>query len=198
MDILSPKDRCTGGAWIDRNGKRALILGMTHGIFDNDPIQSKYGSDGAHGGFKDDPTGKTVPYCYGDSSQCSSTAISNNKGYHAGPYVARLAFVDITDLESVAVGSKSPQSVTAYNVYDLMNDFGKPAETRQDRTGSNDVVGVAYDENTGKLYVGQSNGNDPNGHPNPAWPIIHVYQVSGSGGSTTTLLTEPPNLRVVP
>lgn len=194
----SPKDRSTGGAWIDRNGKRALVLGITHGLFSNDPIQPKYGSDGAHGGFKDDPTGQTPPYCYGDSSQCASTAINTNKGYHTGPYAARLAFVDISDLEAVATGSKSPQSVTAYNVYNLMSDFGKPAGTRQDRGGSNDVVGVAYDEATGKLYVGQSNGNDPNGFPNAAWPVIHVYQVSGSSSTTTTPVTTPTGLKIVP
>jgi hypothetical protein len=193
----SPKDRCTGGVWIDRNGKRALVLGMVHGLFSNDPVQPTSGSDGSHGGFIDDPSGKTAPYCYGEGAQCAPPiSIGSNKGYHAGPYAARLAFIDITDLESVATGAKDPRTVTAYNVYNLMTNFGQPAGTRQDRTGSNDVVGVAYDEKTGKLYVGQSNGNDPNGHPNPAWPVIHVYQVAGPGGGNTSLPI-PGNLRVV-
>jgi hypothetical protein len=120
--------------------------------------------------------------------------LGGSKGYHAGPYAARLAFVDIADLESVATGSKDPRTITAYNVYNLMNDFGRPSGTVQDRDDSNDVVGVAYDTNTGKLYVGQAMGNDPNGHPNPAWPVVHVYQVSGTGG--TTPMSQPLNLRV--
>lgn len=194
----SPKDRSTGGAWIERDGKRALVMGFTHGTFDNDPVQPKYGSDGAHGGFVDDPSGKTAPYCYGDGTMCSSSGGTGNKGYAAGPYRARLAFIDIADLEATAVGTKDPRTVTAYNVYNLMTNFGQPAGTTQDRTGYNDVVGVAYDENTGKLYVGQANGNDPNGHPNPAWPVIHVYQVSGSGSSGTTPLIAPSGLKVVP
>lgn len=192
----SPGDRVNGGAWVDRGGKRALILGLRHGLFKNDPVQPTYGSDGSHGGFKADPTGKTPAFCYGEGGvQCPwGIALTSNKGYHNGPYGARLAFVDIADLESVATGTKSPQTVTAYNVYNLMNDFGKPTGTKQDRTGSHDVVGVAYDENSGRLYVGQSNGNDPNGHPLPAWPVIHVYQVSGSSTPTPSA---PASLRVV-
>ena len=179
----SPMDRCTGGAWIDRNGRSALVLGLRHGTFKNDPIQPKYGRNGAHGGFKDDPSGRTPAYCYGDASQCLATSNNNYRGYSAGPYVARLAFVDIADLEAVAAGSKDPRTVIAYNVYNLMNDFGKPAGTRQDRTDGNDVIGIAYNEKTGRLYVGQANGNDPNGHPNPAWPVIHVYRINRSDSS---------------
>ena len=176
----SPKDRSTGGAWVERGAKRALIMGFTHGTFDNNPVQPKYGSDGAHGGFADDPSGMTPPYCYGDGSMCASSGGTGNKGYAAGPYRARLGFIDIADLEAVASGAKDPRTVQAYGVYNLMTNFGQPSGTRQDRTGYNDVVGVAYDEIAGRLYVGQANGNDPNGHPNPAWPVIHVYQVSGT------------------
>jgi hypothetical protein len=175
----NPGDRCNGGAWFDWGGKRGLILGIRHATFSNNPVQPKYGINGSHGGFVDDPSGQTPPFCYGTGGvECGGEiAITNYRGYHAAPYQARLAFVDIADLESVATGSKDPRTVTAYNVYDLMNDFGRPEGTRQDRGGSNDVVGVAYDSNTGKLYVGQANGNDPNGFPNPAWPVIHVYQI---------------------
>lgn len=176
----SPKDRVSGGAWVEVDGKRAVVLAMTHGLFDNDPAQPKYGSDGSHGGFDDDPTGQTAPFCYGDGgTQCAyGIAISNNKGYHCGPYAARLAFVSVDDLESVAAETKDPRTMTAYAVYDLMDDFGTPSGTTTDRTGSNDTLGCAFDEATGRLYVGQANGNDPNGHPNPAWPVIHVYQVT--------------------
>jgi hypothetical protein len=186
-------DRVNGGAWIDRGGKRSLVLGLNHSLFDNDPVKPKYGSDGSHGGFVDDPSGKTPPFCYGEPNQCSGASVNGYKGYHVGPYGARLAFVDISDLESVALGSKDARSVTAYNVYNLMNDFGRPSGTVKDRTGSHDVVGVAYDENSAKLYIGQANGNDPYGHPNAAWPVIHVYQVNQSGGSNTPL-TPPSNL----
>lgn len=191
----SPKDRSTGGAWIERNGKRALVLGLVHGLFSNNPVRPAYGSDGSHGGFIADPSGRTAPFCYGTGGvECTSpVALGGSKGYHAGPYAARLAFVDIADLEAAATGSKDPRTITAYNVYNLMNDFGRPAGTVQDRDDSNDVVGVAYDSNTGKLYVGQAMGNDPNGHPNPAWPVIHVYQVTGTGG--TAQMTQPLNLR---
>jgi hypothetical protein len=192
----SPGDRVNGGAWIDRGGKRALVLGLRHGTFDNDPVLPKFGSDGAYGGFVDDPSGNTPPYCYGSGGvECPwGVAISNSKGYSAGPYKARLAFIDIGDLEAVAQGTKSPGSVGAYAVYDLMMNFGQPSGTVVDRVGSNDVVGVAYDETRGLLYVGQANGNDPNGHPNPAWPVIHVYQVAS--GADATAPTAPTGLGV--
>jgi hypothetical protein len=200
---FNPGDRVNGGAWIDRGGKRALVLGMRHGTFKNEPPQPKYNAMGSFGGFVEDPSGRTVPTCYGlGGIECAGEiAISDSKGYHNGPYFARLVFIDIADLESVATGNKSPSSVTAYNVYNLMNDFGKPVGTKQDRDKSNDVAGVAYDEATGKLYIGQANGNDPKGHPFPAWPIIHVYQIGNlisAGGSSSISPTPPSNLRLTP
>lgn len=186
---FSSGDRVTGGAFIDRGGRSAVVLGMRHGTFDNCPVLPEFGSDGAHGGFclpTNDPEYGTEPFCYGDGGvECPwGVTVTNNKGYANGPYFARLIFIDVADLESVAQGSRTPQSVSSYAIFDLMTNFGQPAGTVQDRTGSNDVVGVAYDDTTGKLYVGQSNGNDPNGHPNPAWPVIHVYQVNTSTDST--------------
>lgn len=191
----SPLDRSTGGAWISRGNKRALVLAMRHGTFDNDPVQPKFGSDGSHGGFVDDPTGQTAPFCYGDGgTECAyGIATSNNKGYCAGPYAARLAFIDIADLEAVATNTKDPRTVQAYNVYNLMVNFGQPTGTVKDRTGNNDIAGVAYDETSGKLYVGQANGNDPNGHPFAAWPVMHVYQVNAIA---TPVLHNPNNLRL--
>lgn len=206
----SPMDRTTGGAWVERDGKRALILAIRHGIFKNDPVNPAFGSDGSHGGFVADPEGNTPPYCYGEKTQCPN-ALSEVKGYHAEPYVARLAFVDIGDLESVATGLKDPRTVTAYNVYNLMSDFGTPVGTQKDRNNSHDIVGVVYNEKTGRLYVGQTNGNDPNGFPNAAWPVVHVYQVNddtlvnrtssavnSSDSSSTSNLGPPSGLKIIP
>ena len=91
-----------------------------------------------------------------------------------------------------------------------MSDFGTPVGTQQDRNNSHDIVGVVYNAKTGRLYVGQTNGNDPNGFPNAAWPVVHVYQVNGnplnptsskvnsSDSSSPSNLAPPSGLKIIP
>jgi hypothetical protein len=105
-----------------------------------------------------------------------------------------MVFVDIADLEAVAQDTKSYDSVNGYAVYNLQNDWGTPSGTGLDRYGANEACGIAYDETRRILYVCQANGNDTNGHPNPAWPVVHVYQVTASGDITPP--ASPVNLSV--
>jgi hypothetical protein len=192
-DFYSVKDRIRDGAWVEYGGKRAIILAMSHGTFDNtNPCTDANGGPGYNGGLCARPSGDTPPWCYGTSSTCSAAdPSSDSSGFHAGPYYGRLVFVSVDDIESVAAGSLQPDEVDGYAVYDLMQDWGTPAGTALDRTGSNDPCGIAFDDSTGRLYVCQANGNDPNGHPMPAWPVIHVYDIDL--GALPVVDTIPPS-----
>ena len=187
-DYYSVMDRVKDGEFVEAGNKRAVVLVMRHGTFNNqNPCTDANGGFGYNGGFCVNPAGTTPPWCYGSGYSVCSLAgpASDGSGFHAGPYKGRLVFIDPDDLAAVYAGSKQPDAVDGYAVYDLMSDWGAPSGTVEDRNGGNEPCGIAYNSTTGKMYVCQSNGNDPNGHPNPAWPVIHVYQVSGLSADTT-------------
>jgi hypothetical protein len=188
-DYYSIMDRVKDGEWIASGDKRALVLVKRHGTFDNDPSPcvNSSGNSGYNGGFCIDAQGRTPPWCYGEAyTTCSQAGpASSSYGFHAGPYKGRLVFIDPDDLADVYAGTIGYDEVDGYAVYDLMDDWGTPSGTVEDRTGGNDPCGIAYDSTNRRLYVCQSNGNDPNGHPNPAWPVIHVYEVAAGTGDTT-------------
>lgn len=173
-EYWSPSDWHLGGAWVERNGKRALIMGGRKAEFDNDPPQPKYGDSGSHGAV-----GSNVPpYCYGTGGvECSGgLAISSSKGYHCGPYSPRLWFYDVSHLEEVAAGTRQPDQMQSYACLDPKR--AGHWTNRRTANVSQYVAGPAYDPATGTLFVLDPQGDDPLGHPNPYWPIVHVYQVN--------------------
>jgi hypothetical protein len=182
----SPEDRLYDGAWVQTSdGRNAIILAMRKGTFSNNPTQPQYnpgsyptvvlgGSDGSHGGFVDNPS--QYPFCYGTGGQeCAyGIASSNYKGYHAGPYGNRLAFVNPADLAAVAAGTKSSYSVSAYLSHNPSADW--TAVSGNDV--GNGVCGITFDPVNRLLYVAQVGANRPGGFPNTPYPVFHVYQVA--------------------
>lgn len=182
----SAGDKWNGGAWVERNGKRAILLAGHHGTYNGTPLCPQT----AHGGGCAAPA-DGAPYCYGDGgTDCPwGIAVTNNHGYHCGPYVPRLVFIDPDDLAAVAQGTLQHDGISAYTVYDPSGD-----SPWTDVEGFGDLGGVGYDAVNGYLYVMQDNVYQPNGQNTAAWPVILVYQVSGTG--TPALPAAPRGLRV--
>jgi hypothetical protein len=168
----SAGDHWHGGAWVARGTKKAILIVGRHGTYDGDPMcpKTNYG-DGCGGGINTN----TPPYCYGGTADCPGIAVTNNKGYHTGPYKPRFLFIDPDELAQVAQGTRAPNSIDAYNMYDPTNDW-----PWKDSDNMHDVAGAAYDSNGGYLYVAQANGYRPGGGSSAPWPIIHVYKVNGA------------------
>lgn len=172
-EYFSAGDQWHGGAWVERNGKRALIMVGRHGTFSNSPAQPTYGSSGSHGAVNS----TTPPFCYGTGGvECAyGIAVTGNKGYHNGPYRPRLVFIDTGHLAEVAQSKRSPRAVQAYAAKDPLRDGDWPWS---DSDNFNDVCGAAYDSNSGLLYVAQTNGYRPGGGHSTPWPVIHAYRVN--------------------
>jgi hypothetical protein len=178
----SAGDRWHGGAWVARGTKKALILVGRHGTFDDsNPCPPTASGDGCHGAVGT----STPPYCYGTGYvDCPAPiAVTNNKGYHNGPYRPRLLFIDPDDLAKVAQGTKAANTVGPYTVFDPSGDW-----PWTDSDNFNDIVGAAYDSANGILYVAEGNAYRPGGGSSTPWPIVHVYSVSG----TATPVPSPP------
>lgn len=181
---FSAKDIVHGGVWIQGASKRALVLAANHSCFSNNPTQPKYqtdgslnptGPDGSHGGFIDDPS--TAPFCYGvGGTECATPiANTNDKGYHCGPYVPRLWFVDIAHLEAVATGSANALDTgSAYESFDVSTTWPLGL---LDTDNQNDVPGIAWDAAGKRLFVVQANAQRPGGGHNQPYPVVHVYSV---------------------
>lgn len=170
-EYFSAGDSWRGGAWVVRNGKKALIMVARHGTFDNDPPVPYNGRDGGGGAVGSN----TPPFCYGTGGvECPyGVAVTNYKGYHNGPYRPRIVFFDIDDLAKSAKGQLAPNKVLPYQVYDP----GRNEWIWKDAGNSNDVAGIAYDSANGLLYIVQSGAYNPGGPGMPAYPVFHVYRV---------------------
>jgi hypothetical protein len=115
-------------------------------------------------------------------------AVTEDKGYHSGPYRPRLIFIDPTHLEEVTRGSRQPNQVNAYRGWD-------PQWPYSDSDGFNDAAGIAYDGANGYLYVMQANAYRPDGGSSAPWPVVHVYRVEAGA----VLTPKPPtDVRVIP
>jgi len=185
----SAGDHWNGGAWVTVGTKKALVLVGRHGTYDGSNPCPWNGANGCNGAVGTN----TPPYCYGEGGKdCPyGIAVTNYKGYHNGPYRGRFLFIDPDDLALVAQGQKDAHSVDAYAVY------APQADWQFDSTeGLNQIVGAAYDSTNHRFYVVQAMVEQPGGQNAPAWPLIHVYQVSDSG-SGPGKPRPPQNLRLV-
>lgn len=182
------KDRWHGGAWVARGTKKAIIMVGKHGTLGGTQAMcAPVGSEGCHGAVGSN----TPPFCYGTSAECpNGIATGNDKGYQTGAYVSRFLFIDPDELAQVAQGTRSPSSVGAYATFDPSVDW-----PTRDSDRNMDVAGAAYDSANGLLYVAQANAYRPGGGSSTPWPLIHVYRVSGTGG-TPPGLNAPVNLRI--
>ncbi|CDI03544.1 exported hypothetical protein [Candidatus Competibacter denitrificans Run_A_D11] len=187
-------DALNGGAWVERGGKKAIILFGRHGTYNGIPTCPITDHDnGCHGAIDTN----TIPFCYGGGgTDCPwGIAAIQDKGYHAGPYEPRFTFIDPDELAQVAQGTRAPNSIDSYAFYNPKKDW-----PWQDPDGAMSITGGAFDEANGYLYVVQSNGWILG--RNMVWPIIHVYKVNSSSNNSsdspnTTPLSNPPNLRII-
>ncbi len=114
--------------------------------------------------------GQTVDtYCY-DPAEAS-------KGPHMYPYSYFVWAYDANDLAAVKQGTMAPWDVRPYSVWSLNLPFGVPDAILQ---------GVAYDPQTGRIFVSQYHGDGGN-------PLIHVFNVA-PGAQTGSV---PPTVNVV-
>ncbi len=122
----------------------------------------------------------TGKYCYGESSACGDPS-EDYKGNHAYPYKYQVWAYDANELVAVKNGTKSPDSVQPYAVW----NFNMPLE----RTDSqHDIGGAAYDPQTNRIYISQlcTAGS--------CLPVIHAFKVSV--GKAVAIPAAPSNVHI--
>ena len=93
-------DRWGGGAWVETDGKSAIILMGRKGLGDS---------------------------CYGiPGEQCPPSLCTTDKGWHADPYEPQLLFYDPAELAAVAAGAKEPWSMLPYAIYQPVHELLQP------------------------------------------------------------------------
>lgn len=103
------------------------------------------------------------PFCYGEPDVCKDP-VDAGKGTHAYPYEPRVWAYALSDLAAVRAGRRRPWDVKPYATWRL------PGLTKAD------IGGVAYDPDTGRLFVSEVNGDG-------ARLRIHVFAVRADPGS---------------
>jgi len=89
-----------GGAWIEADGKSAVVLMGRKGL-------------GAS--------------CYGiPGEECQPSRCTTDKGWHADPYEPQLLFYDPTELAAVAAGDRDPWTVLPYMIYRPTSELFNP------------------------------------------------------------------------
>jgi hypothetical protein len=99
------------------------------------------------------------PYCYGTGEDCKD-AVRNPKGPHAPPYVYQVWAYDAKELALVKARKKAPWQVRPYDVWTF--DFPYREDAKH-------IGGIAYDENTGRIFVSQQLVDADK-------PVIHVFE----------------------
>ncbi|MBX7135011.1 MAG: Ig-like domain-containing protein [Fimbriimonadaceae bacterium] len=125
----------------------------------------------------------TGEFYYGDAAAANDPN-RTDKGPHSvgGNYVWQAWAYDVDDFIAVKNGEKSPWDVMPYSTW----NFDFPIAD-----GKKYLGGVAFDPNTGRLYVSQINvDNSRDAYDNA--PLIQVFQITlpEGGGSTATLGAE--------
>ena len=119
-----------------------------------------------------------------------------SQGWHCGPnpggsnctdspYIAQLKFYDVDQIGQVAANTLEPNEIIPYATWTIPTPFEITSNNNYDWYGD-----LAYDQVNQRLYVNQRwKGPD-------AQPVIHVLQLSGSGGGEDVLAPRAPeNLR---
>jgi hypothetical protein len=113
------------------------------------------------------------PWCYGtggDNGECHDPAVAS-KGPHAYPYVHQVWAYDALDLLAVKNGQRQRWELRPYATWRL---------TEMNDTGDAGIAGAAYDPTSGRLYLTERYGEEP---------VVHVYQITASGGVSTATPT---------
>jgi hypothetical protein len=133
----------------------------------------------------------TTTVGYGEADQFNDN-YRTSKGYHAqdGKYQYQVWAYNVEDLIAVKNGQKQPWAIQPYEKWDF--DFPQ-------FDGAKYIGGVAFDSNSGRLYVSQKSG-EKGQYVNK--PLIHVYQVAvpspapeapGRTSPVIELITANPN-----
>lgn len=98
---------------------------------------------------------------------CCYDPANGSKGGHSYPYVYLVLAYDAFDLLAVKNGEKNTWDIMPYGVWELTIPFAND---------NPDIIGVAYDPTTQKIYISQDGGDKPGccGH----LPLIHVYHLN--------------------
>jgi hypothetical protein len=122
-------------------------------------------------------------YCYGDGTSDQSLhglptgegsniycydPVIDSKGPHAYPYKYQAWAYSASDLLSVKNGTKQPWEIAPYSVWNFELPFND---------GKGEIMGVAYDNLSGKIYVSQRNGDLAVEYSKN--PVVHVFQIDG-------------------
>ena len=83
------------------------------------------------------------PFCYGEAAACGNDTSEKYKGGHAAPYGYFVWAYDAADLAAVRAGKKQPWDVVPYSTWEPLPRDG----------GSEQILGVAYDGATGRIFV---------------------------------------------
>jgi hypothetical protein len=118
--------------------------------------------------------------CYGDVPPCVDPA-NQDHGFHGYPYHYKVWAYDANDLLAVKNGAKEPWEIVPYAMWSPSLPFYGQEHI---------VAGVAYDPATQRIYLAVDHGEGN-------LPVIHVYQVNVTGGtSDATAPAAPTGLRV--
>lgn len=98
------------------------------------------------------PDGEGNVWCY--------DPVSSSKGTHAYPYAHQIWAYEAADLLAVKDGTKETWNVTPYATWEL---------TDIDSTGSATAAGAAYDPASGRLFLTERYGDNPE---------VHVFQIN--------------------
>lgn len=113
-----------------------------------------------------DPQYPTVLCCY--------DPVNGSKGGHSYPYVYLVLAYDALELLKVKNGKKEMWEIVPYGVWEITFPFAND---------NPQILGVAYDPATQKIFVAQDAGDTPGccGH----LPLIHVYHLNLAGSRAT-------------
>ncbi len=104
------------------------------------------------------------PYCYGTGGAAGMgdcfDPVDSSKGTHAYPYVHQVWAYDALDLLAVKSGQKQTWEIRPYAVWQLAD---------MDAGGGATINGATFDPSTGRVYITEQFGEDPQ---------VHVYEIT--------------------
>jgi hypothetical protein len=106
----------------------------------------------------------TGPYCYGTGGEQGEgdcyDPVDSSKGTHSYPYYHQVWAYDALDLLAVKDGQKETWEIQPYGVWQILS---------MDASGGATIRGAAIDPASGRVYITEGYGEDPQ---------VHVYEIT--------------------